>query len=581
MRLAELKEINIKILIVRGFKKFAELLSSPILLWTLVGVTTLLTYLRIYFGTDVSDEAYYVACALLTAIGGKPYTNDMYFQQNASLLYEPIVFIYNRIIGTTGVILFVRHLYFILAMGCSTSFYCLFRRLIKSDQAAIVSLLPITFIFGVLPSLSYNTISSLCFGMGMALTINGLLSKKFYLQAWGSVSLALATFAYPSFGFGAFLFLLTGLAWSWRTDKAIFKSLFISAIICAFVFGGLWTLTLSRFGYQNLLDSIQLTRDFGAMGNPMTKLHQAFDIFRLYCPPTWCLGLILVGIFGISLFALNWLWAMPLIGLSFLLTSPVSPEALPSHVFLSMICLLGLPSILLGRRNWDRNFIVSFSIVVPSVLMAFLVGWTSANTAYTTALTSQFAVIAILFLGVAKAPRSLTFLAMVFLHGPLLFWNYKHVYRDNPIGELTMMMQSGPYAGLLTTAERKQVLTEVESDINEMKKKANSILFYDYFPAGYLFSNLRPATRSVYIHQLPYGLPARHMYTQFYQDPKNRPDVFFQFESFPIFTNTYVYFRPEMTKSPEDDFYDMLSNTGDYKLIQQRKHYKVWLKKTL
>ncbi|MES2962668.1 MAG: hypothetical protein V4760_02180, partial [Bdellovibrionota bacterium] len=71
-------------------------------------------YFGLFFGLPMHDEAFYVVPALLTSIGGQPFFNEMFFQQTCFLLYEPLMAAWYALFGTTGIMLFARHLFFFL-----------------------------------------------------------------------------------------------------------------------------------------------------------------------------------------------------------------------------------------------------------------------------------------------------------------------------------------------------------------------------------------------------------------------------------------------------------------------------------
>ncbi len=556
-------------------------LTSKVFIFSFVTVSVLLTYIRIFFGVEITDEAYYVACAFLTSIGGKPFQNDLYFQQTASLVYEPLVYLYNSLFGSTGIMLFVRHLYFFMAFACAASFYFLFCQFIESRYAALSALIPVVFIPYVIPSLGYNTVASLCLGIGFAWLLNGYWSGKTWKLFLAGFVFSLGIFAYPIFGAGGCLLYLFLFVWHWRKEKKFHRPLFLSGVFCALLFVAWWGISLWRFGTDNLDLIYQVTLAFGALGSPWQKIQSAQEIFMTYAPDFWLVISILV-MSALTVWRIrgSWAWVTLLLTVLFLIFNP-NGDSGRSHSFLAYIVLTAWPLFFWKRQELGSAWILGLMIGLPSLAMALMVGWTSSQTLWATALASQFVVLSFNFLMLSGNSKALGVLVTVVMVIGLQYWNYDSTYREAPLPELTAQMQTGPFAGLFTSESRKELMEQIESDIAQASGKASSILFYDSFPGGYLFSQLKPATLSVFIHPVPYGYVMRELYYAYYQNPNNRPDVFFQFEAFPISREGLDVFRNQFAQPPRDRFFDQLPNSGDYNLIAQRPYYKIWKKKGL
>jgi hypothetical protein len=72
------------------------------------------TYVRMYFGADFTDQAYYVAVPYRFVLGARPFIDETTpSQQSAGLLGYPFIWAYHALFGVSGIILFARHLHFL------------------------------------------------------------------------------------------------------------------------------------------------------------------------------------------------------------------------------------------------------------------------------------------------------------------------------------------------------------------------------------------------------------------------------------------------------------------------------------
>src|ERR1051326_3846489 len=95
--------------------------ARPIDRWTLAAtafavVVLGLTYWRVLYGVDFTDEAYYVAVPLRFVLGARPYIDETTpSQQTAALLMYPFIAAYHAAAGLGGIVLFARSLHFLFA----------------------------------------------------------------------------------------------------------------------------------------------------------------------------------------------------------------------------------------------------------------------------------------------------------------------------------------------------------------------------------------------------------------------------------------------------------------------------------
>ena len=101
-------------------------------------------------------------------------------------------------------------------------------------------------------------------------------------------------------------------------------------------------------------------------------------------------------------------------------------------------------------------------------------------------------------------------------------------YRDAPPAALEVTIDAGPWMGLRTTPARKHFVEQMASDLRSARADAATILFYDYMPAGYLLSDLRPRTPALWLFPgyCCQGNPrARRVYASGFDGERPLPDL--------------------------------------------------------
>lgn len=566
-------------------KLVQKAVNSPKFVFVVTGLAILCTYFRLFLGVEVTDEPYHIADAYLTAHGGIFFENDSYFAQVAGLVYEPIIYVYDKLIGNFAVVLFVRHLYFLLAIACGYSFFRLLRKMMASDLALMISAIPVVFIPYAVPSLGYNTIGAFTLGIGCALTLNAAISNSVLLALIGGWAFAVSAFVYPSFVIGAAI-VYFGMGYSlWRKNQQFPKVLGISAIFSALMFFAIWGTAILRFDFDKIKHSIETTQAYGSgSANGLAEKWAYFESMIGYVtPPGWTLGIAIALMVGLIVTKRAWTWALVLVGILFVTMVQQPTFTVATSLFITLAFIMGLVALfpLNFKDSSDFNLVTRLMCVLGAIL-CISTYFTSANQALATPLATQFGLMFVFARSTAKLKRAAIVVPLATVFAVITFFHYTHAYREGSIADFNTMITSGPFAGIITGESKANLMKQIEDDIHQVSQGASSILFYDNFPAGYLFTNLRPATRSLFVHPLPNGLWDRQLYTNYYSNPQNRPDVFLQFEAFPYAPNFVMAYRTEQwTRPPYDTFFDYLPGTGEYELIQKRDYYKVWRKKSL
>lgn len=552
--------------------------GSLILIWVL-------SYFRIFFGADVTDEAQYVASAYLPSIGGKPFFNELYIQQTASLLYAPFVWLYSFVFGSlTGIILAIRHLYFIFAGLTAYSAYRYFQATCDRLQSFALSTLFITFIPFCIPSLSYNTIGYLginCFFIWSAISLR---SPRLTAGILSGAFASLSVWSYPTLCIPVVIFYMITCLFFFK-DRTILRKILSSAC----TFGLIMILTLPLLllaGLENLEMAFNFSRASGA-GGGFEKITYAFQTLFSTLPPVQ----ILVPFVTFWIFFARWkklssVWlfsGLTILYISFCLSANSRPTTIfASHLhlwFLSqfavVICLCAWWS---ARKS---DFPLGVKFLLPLVISAFIGSLVLTATSSMTFYPAIYPLVFVLLLAFKEflpAGNRVAILYLILINVATLGLSYSFVYRDDSVENLGHLIQEGPYAGILTSEARDRLLNEIQTDINSLAKAGNSILFFDSFPAGYLMSSKLPATRSLFMHPLPTYSWLRPFYADYYLDVNHQPDIIFDFKFIDFSNQERVNFHyPDETFS--GDFLRLaLYQPGFYKKIIQRESYSVYLR---
>jgi hypothetical protein len=178
-----------------GFGDRVELAFTLLLALVVIG----LTYWRLYYGIDFTDESFYVAVPYRLVLGAHPFVDETAgAQQLAAILIYPFIRAYDAVAGTTGVVLFVRHLQFLFSLTVSLAVVLALRPVLETRRAVLVGLAAVAFVpFGI-HSLSYNTLGSGLFAAGCLLGFQCLLEpERRATRVLAGLSHGLAVFVYP------------------------------------------------------------------------------------------------------------------------------------------------------------------------------------------------------------------------------------------------------------------------------------------------------------------------------------------------------------------------------------------------
>lgn len=532
-------------------------------------------YLRLFFSHQVvTDESQYVGSAFLSALGGKPFYNEMFFQQTGSLIYEPLALAYHSLFGREGIFLFARHVYFLLAVGCAYGFFRWYRRSFDFLTACLVATLPLVgSAYSALPSVSYNTVGCLFFGLSLLFAVRGVKENRSDFSLISGVCSAVATFAYPTMGAAAVAQWVLIAAWRFKLRFVFLRHFLIASASGAVMLALLFTYLIFRFGWPALLSSYQFTTGFSALGSASAKLRYSADLVLGFAPPIWIFALLMVAwMILYRKWRISWYWLALVLGCIVIFKEP--PERMPfTAPLLIVLCLSFLPVLFMRLYEDSKAAWTQSVIFFTGFIMVPIICWTSGITMYATSNVTIFMICAAM--GLESRGRKLERLAGFFIPLFIAYQQFLSIEVALPATSSNFISR-GPYAGVFVSPYEKDLLDRVQRDINLCESRgAKSALFYDEFAPGVLMTNMAPATRSIFMHGLDQSARVRQFYTDHYTNPDNRPDCVFRFLTMAWGDVTPRRFHPY----PDVFWYYLPEQTREYEMLTEEKDYQVYLRK--
>lgn len=124
-----------------------------------VAAALALTYLRLFYGVDITDQSYYVAVPYHLIRGAHVFVDDTAVAQGfVALLVYPFFRAYYGLFGLTGIILFARHLQFVFSLAVACAVFVSVRAVVGTRRAVLVSTAAVVFVPFNIHGASYNTL---------------------------------------------------------------------------------------------------------------------------------------------------------------------------------------------------------------------------------------------------------------------------------------------------------------------------------------------------------------------------------------------------------------------------------------
>ena len=473
----------------------------------LCGLLVMLTYARAFFGTEITDEAYYISDALAMVQGNIPFAyNNFSYGTGSAFLLIPQVFLYDLLVPDHhGLVLFTRLSFVTFRMVVLFLVYCTLQKHTKRSSALLAVCMMIPYYTGEIDNYSYNTIPMvLCLLVGV-----WLYDTVEHGGRYGAVKLILcgflsgiAVFAHPGYALAVLLFVALLLCRSVGKNRISHTALY--------ALGGILEILVVMTGVVIQSDWQTLLRGLDLMffhPYPTGSLSSISDSNKLLV-----LALLAVGIVcccTVAYFIGKKWYAARLrkagknpeprhtesfgaafsIGAAvlFLLLLLLLTRGMTSLYLLGLLASLAAVMLLFCRRlRRPLLYYVGLYPVLFSLGCVFLVDSSDSLARFVAAVPALLPVLLLLLEQDDRWTKRCTALGMLACTLLMVCTNYVYVYRDEPITQLNTRVESGVYQGLYTTALRAEALPQLEEYLNGMVAEGEYVAFRDNVPCGYL-----------------------------------------------------------------------------------------------
>lgn len=515
------------------------------------------TFHDLYFSTDPYDETFYLAIPYRFILGGKSFIDEYSLAQTSAWFTYPFFKLYYLLQGSIdGIILFSRYLYTCVFLCLGVFIFFVTKKIVSKNAAAIIALTPIAYVPFNIHGLSYNTLSTLFITLGLFLGFQQIALKNDNATRnsinWqifgGGILLTCAAFCYPPFILVTiiYLFILLYL----QLDKIqILSYIFGVALVSLFIL-----LFIFSVGLQQLLIAHHYVSSFGVQGGGLSKIKEVFiTIFNEFPNKKIIFYLFLAQII------IRRFWKFPLfiivITVSYLLINPGLKTG-DSMYFIRNVGLIA-PLLFLFLPKTKMNSLLLILIWLPSFIGGAISAWSSSNGANNFVIGGfPMAIVAMIYIyktldmvlneikndWIKETIRLCAIISIVMIVWTLEYATSSHNYGDLPNNQLHAKISGGPFSNIYTTAAKRDFYEELQKNLKIASLQANSILFFDSFPAGYLFSQLMPNTNTVWIvSKFKFPHYDREATLKYYQMKNTYPDIIVKMKGIPENSNPIAY----------------------------------------
>lgn len=546
----------------------------------IVTVVTALTYVRLYFGVDLTDESFYTAVPYRFVLGARPLIDETNVAQlTPGLLLFPFVKAYDAVAGLDGLMLYMRHLHLLFCIAVSLALFFSLRRCLRDAAlSALLAAIAVAFVpFGI-HGLSYNTFGSGFFAAGCFLGLAPLAQSRPHQRAFAGAAQGLAIFTYPPFALPVACFFAALYVYDKpRSLRALVPGLIPAVVGCIAV-----SVFFLEDGLNTARELFARASTYSGQGGGLGK---ALDILNSVLS-TFPHKYLAVGLVVVALALHHWrgwpaivpLLALPLIVLPpDLATSASSNEYITSFGLLApgvfaleprdavarrLLILVWIPSVVAGEvtalssSNGSINFAIGFfpaAIVTATLIAMFIRRLMPGNWTTPARTVGEFAsAITVLAVGVGL--------------------QYAFVYRDAGLTHLNARVATGAYAGIYTTSARRGFLHQLDQDLRGTSGPSCRIVFYDSFPAGYLLGHGDADTNTALLLDVTGDQEAAYerLLLSYYASHGGPPDIAVRIDRIPLGGTTVTV----QTYRASDPLQRLFRGTH-YRTVRVRPDYRI------
>jgi hypothetical protein len=150
----------------------------------------------------------------------------------------------------------------------------------------------------------------------------------------------------------------------------------------------------------------------------------------------------------------------------------------------------------------------------------------------------------------------------------VIFFPFKFIYGEGIPNDLTARVENGPYWGLATTETKAALSRSLLQDLHKYGGSGR-VLFYDLFPAGYLFGANRPASNTTWEYSA-----TRSGVMAYLKDPDHRPGTVFEMKAMYAHRGCIKF----LDYSKEDPLPAYINS--NYNLVCETEFYRVYTERS-
>lgn len=484
-------------------KKYTHTELAAIIFFLLMAAALLL---RTFFGTEITDEAYYVAEAVSMLHGNLPFAyNTSIMSAGGAFLLIPQIFVYEIFKPDLGgIVLYSRISFSVFKLLVLFMSYCLLKQCIKREHALLISCFMLPFCSMGSQNYSYNTVPSLLVYLIALLLYTAIENKthssKYKLIIAGFLT-GLSVFAHIGYGVALVCFLMLIFFHSSSKERLInIVSYCLGGII---EIGAVFIPIALQTGIHTIAEGINpAIHPYSSSAVTNTTWQSRFASVLEYSKPLLLIGVLSFAVVFLLLqicvkssrihiskndsikfaFLISFLVNVFLICKRNSFADSVIPCKLGVLIFVYSI-ILGITFKLFTKRLF---LYLALNPIIFSLGMAIFTDSNGTLNRMYYAIPA-FAAVCIFFLetdaNLIRRTAAATTLIIALI---LCVVDCTYVYRDDPLANLTNKVDKGVYAGIYTTENRAKDLPELEQYLNEKISEGEYYAFRDNVPAGYL-----------------------------------------------------------------------------------------------